>query len=152
LAFANVFQPTYEGEIIMPVCSTKDWTIDLITGSGVIGSPVFTNITITGGTVSGDVHLPIGTRISGLAGQCVPLIGLPDTAAVTFKFRLRDAVSEIGILMSGVGFLPSGQTDAEFSGTWIAHPPVTDTPAADQDAGLVLPGSGDTGTGTGMQT
>ena len=137
----------------MPVCSTKDWTIDLITGSGaVIASPVFTNITITGGNISGDVYLPNGTRISGLAGQCVPLTGLPDTAAVTFRFRLRDAGSEIGMLMSGVGFLPPGQTYAEFSGTWIAHPPVADTPAADQIAQLVLPGSGDTGTGTGMQT
>jgi hypothetical protein len=136
----------------MPVCSTKDWTINVITGSSVIASPVFTNITITGGNISGDVHLPAGTRISGLAGQCVPLIGLPDIATVTFKFRLRNAGNEIAILMSGIGVLPSEQTDAEFSGTWIAHPPVTDTPAADQDAALVLPGSGDTGTGTGMQT
>lgn len=136
----------------MPVCSTRDWTIDVITGSGaVIASPVFTNITITGGNISGDVYLT-GTRISGLAGQCVPLIGLPDIAAVTFKFRLRDAGSEIAMLMAGVGSIAPGQTEAEFTGTWIAHPPVSDTPAADQDAALVLPGSGDTGTGTGMQT
>ena len=138
----------------MPVCSTKDWTIDLITSSSaVIARPVFTNITITGGTISGDVHLPIGTRISGLAGLCVPVTGFPNIAAVTFRFRLRDAgSSEIAILMSGVGFVPTGQSDAEFSGTWIAHPPASDTPAADQNAPLVLPGSGDTGTGTGMQT
>ena len=137
----------------MPVCSTKDWTIDLITaGSAVIARPVFTNVTISGGTISGDVHLPIGTRISGLAGLCVPVTGFPNIAAVTFRFRLSDASSEIAILMSGVGFVPTGQTDAEFTGTWIAHPPASDTPAADQPAALVLPGSGDTGTGTGMQT
>lgn len=136
----------------MPVCSTRDWTIDVITGSGaVIGSPVFTNITITGGNISGDVYLN-GTRISELAGQCVPVAGLPDIAAVTFKFRLRDAGSEIAMLMTGVGSLLPGHTDAEFSGTWIAHPPAADTPAADQTAALLLPGSGDTGTGTGMQT
>lgn len=137
----------------MPVCSSKDWTIDVMTGgNAIIARLVFTNITITGTQISGDVHLPIGTRISGLAGQCVPLTGLTDIAALTFRFRLRDAGSEIGMLMSGVGFLPAGQTDAEFSGAWIAHPPVVDTPAADQIAAFVLPGSGDTGTGTGMQT
>ncbi len=136
----------------MPVCSTKDWTMDVIAGSGaIIASPVFTNITITGGNISGDVHLN-GTRISGLAGQCVPVIGLPDIAAVTFRFRLRDAGSEIAMLMTGVGSIAPGQTDAGFSGTWIAHPPASDTPAADQIAALLLPGSGDTGTGTGMQT
>ena len=137
----------------MAVCSTQDWTIDVIANSGaVIARPVFTNVTITGGTISGDVHLPIGTRISGLAGLCVPVTGLPDVAAVTFRFRLNNSGSEIAILMSGVGFVPSGQQDAEFTGTWIAHPPASDTPAADQPVALVLPGSGDTGTGTGMQT
>lgn len=137
----------------MPVCSSRDWTIDVMTGSGaIIARVVFINITITGTQISGDVHLPIGTRVSGLAGQCVPLTGLPNIAALTFKFRLNDASSEIGMLMSGVGFLPTGQMDAEFSGAWIAHPPASDTPAADQTAAVVLPGSGDTGTGTGMQT
>lgn len=137
----------------MPVCSTKDWTIDLIANSGaVIARPVFTNVTISGGIISGDVHHPIGTRISGLAGLCVPVTGFPDIAAVTFRFRFRDAGSEIAILMSGVGFVPTSQPDAEFTGTWIAHAPASDTPAADQLVALVLPGSGDTGTGTGMQT
>lgn len=137
----------------MPVCSAKDWTIDLIASSGaVIARPVFTNVTISGGIISGDVHLPIGTRISGLAGLCVPIIGFPDIAVVTFRFRLRDANSEIAILMSGIGFVPSGQQDAEFTGTWLAHPPASDTPLADQMVALILPGSGDTGTGTGMQT
>ena len=136
----------------MPVCTTKDWAIDILTESdAIIASPVFTNVTITDGKISGDVHLPSGTRISGLTGECVPVIGLPDVAAVTFRFRLRDAGSEIAMLMSGVGFLSSGQTNAEFSGAWVAHPPVADTPAADETAALVLPGSGDTGTGTGTQ-
>ena len=137
----------------MAVCSTQDWTIDVIANSGsVIARPVFTNVTITSGIISGDVHLPIGTRISGLAGLCVPVTGLPNVATVTFRFRLNNSGSEIAILMSGVGFVPSGQQDAEFSGTWIAHPPASDTPAADQPVAFVLPGSGDTGTGTGMQT
>lgn len=137
----------------MPVCSDKDWTIDVMTGSGaIIARLVFINITITGGQISGDVHHPIDTRISGLAGQCVPITGFPDIAAVTFRFRLRDAGTEIGMLMSGVAVVPTGQMDAEFSGAWIAHPPASDTPLADQIAGFVLPGTGDTGTGTGMQT
>lgn len=137
----------------MAVCSTQDWTIDVIANSGsLIARPVFTNVTITGGTISGDVHLPIGTRISGLAGQCVPVTGLSNVAAVTFRFRFNNSGSEIAILMSGVGFVPSGQQDAEFTGTWIAHPPASDTPAADQPVAFVMPGTGDTGTGTGMQT
>lgn len=124
----------------------------ILANGTLVARPVFTNITISGGKITGDVHLPIGTRISRLEGECTPLTGLADIAAVTFRFRLKDAAGEIGILMSGVGFVKTGATDAEFRGAWIAHTPVADTPAADKLVVFVIPGSGDTGSGTGTQT
>lgn len=137
----------------MPVCSNKDWSMDIILASGaIVASPVFTKITITGTDIDGEVHLPIGTRISGLKGKCVPLASNPDIGALHFRFRLKDAGSEIGILMSGLGFFRTGASEADFRGAWIAHTPGSDTPPADKLVALVLPGSGDTGTGTGTTT
>jgi hypothetical protein len=140
----------------MPVCSNKDWSMDIIAGNGaIVASPVFTKITITGTDIDGEVHLPIGTKISGLKGKCVPLASNPNIAAVHFRFRLKDSGSEIGMLMSGIGFFRSGATEADFRGRWIAHDPGADTPPADnliEEEGLVLPGSGDTGSGTGTTT
>ena len=136
----------------MPVCSHKDWTIDIKAGDGsVLARPVFTKITISGKDIKGEVHLPIGTKISDLRGVCDPLAN-PDIAAVNFRFRLKDSASEIGILASGIGFIPTGGEDAEFRGVWIAHRPGADTPAAIKVISLVLPGEGDTGTGSGSQT
>lgn len=137
----------------MPVCSNKDWSMDIVLADGaIVASPVFTKITVTGRIIKGEVHLPIGTKISGLEGECAPLAGLPDLAALSFRFRLKDAASEIGILMGGVGFFRSGALEADFRGAWIAHVPGSDTPLADKLVALVLPGSGDTGTGTGTTT
>jgi hypothetical protein len=137
----------------MPVCSNKDWSMDIILQSGaIVASPVFTKITISGTAIDGEVHLPFGTRISGLKGQCVPLASNPDIAALHFRFRLKDSASEIGILMSGIGFFKPGAPEADFEGVWIAHVVGADTPPADKLVTLVLPGSGDTGSGTGSTT
>ena len=140
----------------MPACNNDGWTIDIILLSGaIVARPVFTNITITGRDIKGDVHLPIGTKISGLVGECVPLAGLPDISAVHFRFRLKDSSSEIGMLLSGVLFFKPAATKTTFRGAWIAHTVNADTPPAASlisVAGLVLPGSGDTGSSTGSGT
>ena len=140
----------------MPACSNKPWAMHVITSGGAtVARPIFRNITISGRDISGDVHLPLGTRISGLLGECVPLPSDPNIAAVHFRFRLKDAVGEIGILMSGIVFFTTGATEADFSGSWIAHTPGSGTPPADNlitEAGFILPGSGDTGSGTGTTT
>ena len=140
----------------MPACSNKDWNMTIIRPDGsAVARPVFTNITITGRNIRGDVHLPIGTRISGLLGECVPLGSNANVAAVHFRFRLRDASGQIGMLMSGIVFFRPSATEADFSGSWIAHTPGSDTPLADHpitQAGFLLPGSGDTGSGTGTTT
>lgn len=138
----------------MPVCRNVTWTIDVITDSSAIVARVFfNNVTITGQDIRGDVELPIGTKISDLTGKCVPVASSPDVASVTFRFRLSDTGSEIGIFMSGVGLLRSAASFADFVGRWFAHVPDAQTPLATRrTTSLVLPGSGDTGTGTGMQT
>jgi|GEM_PF-2679981 hypothetical protein len=140
----------------MPACSDRDWNMNVILPNGtLVARPVFTNITISGRDISGDVHLPLNNRISGLVGECVPLASDPNIAAAHFRFRLRDASGEIGMLMSGVVFFRPSATEATFSGSWIAHTPGTGTPTADNlitEAGFILPGSGDTGSGTGSTT
>ena len=139
----------------MPACSDKDWNMTLIDRDGSeVARPVFTNITVTGRDIKGDVHLPIGTRISDLLGECVPLGSDPNIAATHFRFRLKDSDGEIGILLTGVVFFKTGATDADFLGAWIAHTPGADTPLAEDNlvTGLVAPGSGDTGSGTGTTT
>ena len=137
----------------MPACSNKDWNMSIILPNGtLVARPVFTKITITGVDIKGEVHLPIGNKISGLEGKCVPLASNANIAALHFRFRLKDAASEIGMLMSGISFLKSGAVEADFRGAWIAHVPGSDTPLADKLVALVLPGSGDTGSGTGTTT
>jgi hypothetical protein len=145
-----------QGELIMPACNNDGWNMDLILPSGaIVARPVFTNIVITGRDIKGDVHLPINTKISELVGECVPLAGLPDFAAVHFRFRLKDSASEIGMLLSGVLFFEPAAPKTTFRGAWTAHTVNADTPPAASlisGAGLVLPGSGDTGSGVGTGT
>jgi hypothetical protein len=136
----------------MAVCGSLPWDMTLLAPSGgaAIATPLFRSVSVINGKITGKVHHPFGTIISDLTGTCVSL-PLTNSALMSFKFRLRDAGNEIAIFYCGIGFIESGAF-ARFEGHWIAYPVAADTPAALADAKLVLPGSGDTGTGTGNQT
>lgn len=141
----------------MEPCSVDQWDMSIFFGDDVqalVGRPFFRDVKVTGGVITGRVEDETGAPISNLGGLCVSIPGLniSEVSQMTFLFRLKDAQSEIGMFLIGYAFTPSGASKAVFNGKWLAHPPGSDTPAAGDIAPFILPGSGDTGTGTGNQT
>ena len=146
----------------MEPCNADRWDMTILFGPGIpVGRPFFRNVKVTGGVIKGDVTDEENNPISDLGGTCVPIVGLniPEVSQMTFLFRMKDAGSEIGIFLIGYAFTPAAPPGPEppkpsFFGTWLAHPPGADTPQAtgDAPAGFILPGSGDTGSGTGTGT
>lgn len=139
----------------MAACDSRPWDMTLILDQN--PTPIelkFQNVTIFLGVIFGEVYDPLGNKVSNLIGTCTPFPGggVPNASEMTFVFRLRDAAKEVGIFLSGVAFVPSTTTFADFRGGFLAFPPDANTPLGEVVRNLVIPDPGDTGTGNGTQT
>jgi len=140
----------------MDPCTIDSWDMNLDDASGnQVARPLFRNIQIVNGVIiSGEVQLQPGHIVSQLRGFCVPFpdLGIPEVSMLTFLFRLKNISAQVGIFLTGLGFNETGSTKASFEGKWIAHRPGPHTPASGELVTFALPGSGDTGSGSGTQT
>jgi len=140
----------------MAVCDRIDWRMTLTNDDSGKGFEefIFKITRIIDTLITGEVFNLSGTKLSDLTGTCEALgIGDPLLTRVTFQFSLPGS-TRVGVFLAGLGFVPLGQTKAQFIGRLRAYAPDAFTPSL---VDAVTTGSlrldvGDTGTGNGMQT
>lgn len=137
----------------MTICSDtpKPWTICLVKSEFCKQSDLpeekffFEDVKVVNEVITGKVF-DIRNNQTDLNGTCVPFDHRANVSRMTFFFLAANSQGMVEILLTGWGFEPGGP-NALFFGGFLALAPRSD----DSSPLKVNLGSGDTGTGTGMQ-